>query len=46
MTKKVADCEQIVYPRQAVRHKDTGFQGYEPKVKQTQQVKKSHAAKS
>jgi Helix-turn-helix of DDE superfamily endonuclease/DDE superfamily endonuclease len=44
--KKVADCEQIAYPRRAVLHKDTGFQGYEPKVKQTRQVKKSRAAKS
>lgn len=44
--KKVADEEQIAYPRQAVLHKDTGFQGYEPKVKQTQQVKKSRAARS
>ena len=44
--KKVADAEQIAYPRQAVLHKDTGFQGYEPKVKQTCQPKKSPAAKS
>ncbi len=44
--KKVADQAQIAYPRQAVLHKDTGFQGYEPKVKQTHQVKKSHAARS
>jgi len=44
--KKVADQEQIVYPRRAVLHKDTGFQGYEPAVGQTRQVKKSRAAKS
>lgn len=42
--KKLADAEQIAYPRQAVLHKDTGFQGYEPKVKQTHQVKKSRVA--
>ena len=44
--KKVADEEQIAYPRRAILHKDTGFQGYEPKVEQTQQVKKSRVAKS
>jgi hypothetical protein len=44
--KKVADEEQITYPRQAVLHKDTGFQGYEPQVKQTHQVKKSRVAKN
>ena len=44
--KKVADAEQIAYPRRAVLHKDTGFQGYEPAVGQTRQVKKSRAAKS
>lgn len=44
--KKVADQEQIAYPRQAVLHKDTGFQGYEPAVAQTRQVKKSRAASS
>ncbi len=44
--KKVADEEQIAYPRQAVLHKDTGFQGYEPKVTQTHQVKKSRAARN
>ena len=44
--KKVADQEQIAYPRQAVLHKDTGFQGYEPKVKQTHQPKKSRGAKT
>jgi len=44
--KKVADEEQIAYPHRAVLHKDTGFQGYEPRVKQTHQVKKSRAAKS
>ncbi len=44
--KKVADEQQIAYPRRAVLHKDTGFQGYEPRVKQTHQVKKSHAVRS
>jgi hypothetical protein len=44
--KKVADCERIAYPRQAILHKDTGFQGYEPKVKQTHQPKKSPAGKN
>ena len=44
--KKVADQEQIAYPRRAILHKDTGFQGYEPKVGQTRQVKKSRVGKS
>ena len=44
--KKLAECEQIAYPRQAVLHKDTGFQGYEPKVRQTSQPKKSRAGKN
>jgi Helix-turn-helix of DDE superfamily endonuclease/DDE superfamily endonuclease len=44
--KKVADQEQIAYPRKAVLRKDTGFQGYEPKVKQTHQPKKSRVAKT
>lgn len=44
--KKVADCEQIAYPRRAVLHKDMGFQGYEPKAVQSKQVKKSRAAKN
>lgn len=44
--KKVADCEQIAYPRRAVLHKDTGFQGYEPKGVESRQVKKSRGAKN
>jgi hypothetical protein len=44
--KKVADDGQIAYPRRAVLHKDTGFQGYEPKVGESRQVKKSRAAKN
>jgi len=41
--KKIVDIEAIRYPRAAILYKDTGFQGYEPKVHQTQQPKKSHA---
>ena len=44
--KKVADCAQIAYPRRAVLHKDTGFQGYEPQGVESRQVKKSRAAKN
>jgi len=39
--KKVADTEQISYPKHITLHKDTGFQGYEPKVRKTYQPKKS-----
>jgi hypothetical protein len=42
--KKVAECEQIAYPRQASLHKDTGFQGYEPQVRHSYQPKKSRVA--
>jgi hypothetical protein len=38
--KKVADRESISYPPGAVLYKDTGFQGYEPAVKETCQAKK------
>lgn len=44
--KKIADTEQISYPRTATLHKDSGFQAYEPRVRQTYQPKKSRAAKS
>lgn len=44
--KKMAECEQIAYPRRSVLRQDTGFQGYESKVKDTHQSKKSRAAKS
>lgn len=44
--KKVADEEQIAYPRQAILYQDTGFQGYEPKVEDVRQPKKSRVAKS
>jgi hypothetical protein len=42
--KKVGECEQIAYPRQARLHKDPGFQGYEPPVKPSYQPKKSRVA--
>jgi hypothetical protein len=38
--KKIADEEGISYPPGATLYKDTGFQGYEPAVKKTCQVKK------
>lgn len=41
--KKLAEHETIVYPRQSILHKDTGFQGYEPDVKHTLQPQKSRA---
>ena len=41
--KKIADSERIAYPRRATLRKDTGFQGYEPRVQQTYQPKKSRA---
>ncbi len=44
--KKVADREQIAYPKRSILRKDTGFQGYEPKVKQTHQSKKNRVGKS
>lgn len=44
--KKVADREQIAYPKRSILHKDTAFQAYEPKDIQTHQPKKSHAAKN
>jgi len=44
--KKIADSEPIAYPREATLHKDTGFQGYEPPVRETHQPKKSHARKN
>jgi hypothetical protein len=39
--KKVAETENIAYPKHITLHKDTGFQGYEPKVRKTLQPKKS-----
>jgi hypothetical protein len=44
--KKVADTEKISYPAQITLHKDTGFQGYEPKVRKLSQPKKSLARRN
>lgn len=44
--KKVADTEHILYPKQIALHKDTGFQGYEPKVRKLYQPKKSLATRN
>lgn len=44
--KKVADMENISYPKQIALHKDTGFQGYEPSVRKLYQPKKSHGRKN
>jgi len=41
--KKIADSEPICYPPETILYKDTGFQGYEPQVRQTHQPKKSRA---
>jgi hypothetical protein len=41
--KKIVDTEPICYPPETILYKDTGFQGYEPQVRQTHQPKKSHA---
>jgi len=41
--KKIADSEDISYPPEAVLYKDTGFQGYEPAVKETRQGGKKEA---
>jgi hypothetical protein len=41
--KRVADEAGIAYPPGAVLYKDTGFQGYEPAVKETCQAKKKAA---
>jgi hypothetical protein len=41
--KVVADQEAISYPPETVLYKDTGFQGYEPAVKETCQAKKKAA---
>jgi hypothetical protein len=44
--KKVADTEALSYPENATLYKDTGFQGYEPQVRETHQPKKSLAKKN
>jgi len=41
--KRVAESEAICYPRQSRLYKDSGFQGYEPRVCETCQPKKSRA---
>jgi hypothetical protein len=41
--KKIADTEAVSYPRLSTLYKDSGFQGYEPRVSQTHQPKKSLA---
>jgi hypothetical protein len=38
--KKIADRADITYPPEAILYKDTGFQGYEPPVKETRRAKK------
>ena len=38
--KKIVDTEAIRHPRDAILYKDTGFQGYEPQVRQSHQPKK------
>ena len=38
--KKMRDTEPICYPPDTILYKDTGFQGYEPKVRRTHQPKK------
>jgi len=44
--KNVADTENISYPEHIRLHKDTGFQGYEPKVSKLLQPKKSRASRN
>jgi hypothetical protein len=44
--KKVVDTETISYPENTILYKDTGFQGYEPQVRETRQPKKSLAKKN
>ncbi|HEU0294801.1 MAG TPA: transposase family protein [Anaerolineales bacterium] len=44
--KKVADTENISYPKHIALHKDTGFQGYEPNVRKLYQPKKSRTRKN
>jgi hypothetical protein len=44
--KHAADTETISYPDHIRLHKDTGFQGYEPRVRKLFQPKKSRASKS
>lgn len=39
--KKAADQERIAYPRRTILRKDTGFQGYEPQVRESLHPKKA-----
>ena len=41
--KKIADHENISYPRKARLQQDTGFQGYKPQVSEVRQPKKSQS---
>ena len=41
--KKIADTEGIAYPPEAILYKDTGFQGYNPAVKEARQAEKKAA---
>jgi len=38
--KKIVEKEKVSYPRKTILYKDTGFQGYEPRVVKTFQPKK------
>lgn len=42
--KKVAEAEAIRYPRRSTLYKDSGFQGYAPRVQRTCQPKKSRGS--
>ena len=44
--KKIADTENISYPKHIALHKDTGFQGYQPNVRKLYQPKKSLASRN
>jgi Helix-turn-helix of DDE superfamily endonuclease/DDE superfamily endonuclease len=44
--KQIAEEAGIAYPRNAVLYQDTGFEGYEPLVKETYQPKKKEARPS
>ncbi len=44
--KKVADPEDISYPKHLALHKDTGFQGYAPNVRKLYQPKKSRGRRN
>jgi Helix-turn-helix of DDE superfamily endonuclease/DDE superfamily endonuclease len=44
--KKIADTENISYPKHITLYQDTGFQGYEPNVRKLVQPKKSRTRRS